>query len=104
MGRVFRSGMLFKYRQVIFQESAFIPADAAERTSKTKNKTKQNQYLVPKQLNKRATIYQIYIIYLRGKPPLDKLSNHRILSNLFTLPAESISKGTEKHDGMLIIF
>ena len=43
----------------------------------------------------------IYIYNLEESPPLDKLSNHRMLSNLLTLPAESISKGTEKHDGVL---
>jgi len=45
----------------------------------------------------------IYIYTLEESFPLDKLSNHRMLSNLLTLPAGSISKGTEKHDGVLII-
>ena len=39
---------------------------------------------------------------LEESPTLDKLSNHRMLSNLLTLPAESISKGTEEHDRVLI--
>ena len=39
-------------------------------------------------------------ITLEQSPPLDKLSNHRLLYNLITLPADSLSKDIEKHDGM----
>ena len=42
----------------------------------------------------------IYIYTLEESPPLDKLSKHRLLCNLITLPADSLSKGIEKHDGM----
>ena len=46
----------------------------------------------------------IYIYILEEGPPLDMLSNARMLSNLLTLPAESISNGTEKQDRALIKF
>ena len=36
---------------------------------------------------------------LEENPPLDKLSNHSLLCNLITLPADSLSKGIGKHDG-----